>query len=96
MHYTRCLLGVAQGGFIPDVILYLSYFYTTSEREHNLAIFLLFSQYVVSVQSFQSDPSTVDFEMAAEIAVKVFLLDVFEPAPVFPNSEKNLLGPQFM
>ncbi|KZT08559.1 MFS general substrate transporter [Laetiporus sulphureus 93-53] len=44
----RCLLGFLQGGFIPDVILYLSYFYTTSELAIRLAWFWV-SNYAASI-----------------------------------------------
>ncbi|KAF9532116.1 major facilitator superfamily domain-containing protein [Crepidotus variabilis] len=46
----RCLLGFLQGGFIPDIVLYLSYFYTKSELPIRLAFFWV-SNYTADMAS---------------------------------------------
>ncbi|KAJ3824819.1 allantoate permease [Lentinula raphanica] len=49
---TRALLGFIQGGFIPDLILYLSYFYTKNELPLRLALFWMSSNLCSIVGSF--------------------------------------------
>lgn len=46
----RWMIGMLQGGFIPDVVLYLSYFYTSRELPLRLAFFWL-SNYAVKIIS---------------------------------------------
>ncbi|KAL0958114.1 hypothetical protein HGRIS_000283 [Hohenbuehelia grisea] len=48
----RALLGLCQGGFIPDLILYLSYFYTKNELPFRLALFWMSSNLCSIVASF--------------------------------------------
>ncbi|KAH7915694.1 major facilitator superfamily domain-containing protein [Hygrophoropsis aurantiaca] len=47
---TRFLLGFLEGGFIPDVVLYLSYFYTKNELPIRLAYFWV-SNYLTTIVS---------------------------------------------
>ncbi|KAF7323734.1 Allantoate permease [Mycena kentingensis (nom. inval.)] len=48
----RALLGFIQGGFIPDLILYLSYFYTKHELPFRLALFWISSNICGIIASF--------------------------------------------
>lgn len=49
---TRCLLGLIEGGFIPDNILYLSYWYTSSELPIRLSWFWVSYQSTSIVSAF--------------------------------------------
>ncbi|KAI1757563.1 major facilitator superfamily domain-containing protein [Xylaria castorea] len=52
---TRALLGALEGGFIPDVVLWLSYFYTSKELPIRLSYFwttLSFTGVVTSLLAF--------------------------------------------
>ena len=48
----RALLGLIEGGFIPDNILYLSYFYTSSELPIRLSWFWVSYQSTSIVSAF--------------------------------------------
>ncbi|KAJ5801719.1 uncharacterized protein N7518_003787 [Penicillium psychrosexuale] len=49
---TRALLGLIEGGFIPDALLYLSYFYTNNELPMRVAFFYCCSSGTAIVAAF--------------------------------------------
>ena len=49
---TRALLGLIEGGFIPDALLYLSYFYTNKEFPMRVAFFYCASHFTYIVAAF--------------------------------------------
>ncbi|EMC96132.1 hypothetical protein BAUCODRAFT_70023 [Baudoinia panamericana UAMH 10762] len=51
-YICRCLLGVIEGGFIPDTILYLSYYYTSGELPRRLSWFWVAYQSTQIVSAF--------------------------------------------
>ncbi|BAE57542.1 major facilitator superfamily domain-containing protein [Aspergillus flavus] len=51
---TRALLGILEGGFIPDIVLWLSYFYTSKELPTRLSIFWTALSLTTIVTSFMA------------------------------------------
>ncbi|PLB54097.1 putative MFS transporter [Aspergillus steynii IBT 23096] len=51
---TRALLGILEGGFIPDIVLWLSYFYTSRELPTRLSIFWTALSVTTIVTSFMA------------------------------------------
>ncbi|KAL4775293.1 major facilitator superfamily domain-containing protein [Aspergillus nidulans var. acristatus] len=49
---TRALLGLVEGGFIPDALLYLSYFYTNRELPMRVGFFYCASHFTYIVAAF--------------------------------------------
>ncbi len=49
---TRCLLGAFEGGFIPDAILYLSYFYNSKELPIRVSYFYTASNLTPVISAF--------------------------------------------
>jgi len=50
----RALLGVLEGGFIPDLVLWLSYFYTSGELAVRISFFWVASDLTVVITSFMA------------------------------------------
>ncbi|KAH7146192.1 major facilitator superfamily domain-containing protein [Dactylonectria macrodidyma] len=49
---TRALLGLVEGGFIPDALLYLSYFYTNKELPMRVSFFYCSSHFTFIIAAF--------------------------------------------